>query len=328
MSFSHLVGQDDLRSALKGSLARGETGHATLFTGPAGSGKKSWGTALARALLCSRTINGEACLSCLSCRSFPEEKNPAFLLVQPKGKSLKIEQFREARPFFQLTGMRRVCLIENASSMTAPAASSLLVTLEEPSDELFFILLADRADLLFSTIHSRCRHYRLKAMKPGEITAVLRGAGHGSHERLDVIARISGGLPGRALKAAGDPDFESRLSMATELAENLAGGSKPLTEYLDIAEDLSARDDLPEVLQILAVLLRELLVRAYGSSEELRLSPGWNPAGLQRVNLSGLEEAVIIINSALKDLATINVNRRLLVLSTIVLIQRRLAVCP
>ena len=53
MAFDDLVGQPELREALSTELKAGTVSQVTLLTGPEGCGKQRWGTALARALLCS-----------------------------------------------------------------------------------------------------------------------------------------------------------------------------------------------------------------------------------------------------------------------------------
>lgn len=88
MSFKELYGQEGLRHTLTGKLIAGRVSHAVLLCGPPGSGKKSWGLALARALLCSRREGAAPCGECASCRQFQTGGPPALFHLRPQGRRL------------------------------------------------------------------------------------------------------------------------------------------------------------------------------------------------------------------------------------------------
>lgn len=98
-----------------------------------------------------------------------EAKNhPDVMIIEPeieekKGKTrekeIGIPQVREALErlkFFPYELKKKFCVIKKAQRMNIEAANALLKSLEEPSANAIFILLADNIESLLPTIASRC----------------------------------------------------------------------------------------------------------------------------------------------------------------------------
>ena len=319
MSFNRLIGQEEMRGLLFRILNEEKISHALLLTGPAGSGKKSWGRLMAMAILCPERDGVDPCLDCSSCRSFQSGNHPGFFAVKPDGRNIKIDQFRSIREGFYLQGSKKVCLIENAEMMTAEASSSLLKILEEPPSGLHFILLSEQARLLFDTIVSRCQRYNLRPLNCGELTNLLVNEHNISNEKAELLARISGGLPGLAFDLLEDDKFEERYQEAKTLAYNLATGCDSAMQLLSWANYLSEKEDLVLFLELLCLFYRDKMVQNLCSTEPV--------AWLAHVSSDGLEEAVILINSIIYEMNNTNVNRRLLLEKSLILLQRRLSQC-
>ncbi len=319
MSFNSLIGQEEMRGLLFRALNQERINHALLLTGPAGSGKKSWGHLLAMAILCPERDDAEPCLKCASCRSFQNHNHPGYYYLKPDGKNIKIEQLRSVRESFYLQGSKKVCLIENAEMMTAEASSSLLKILEEPPPELYFILLSEQARLLFDTIVSRCQRYNLRPLNLGELTNLLVNKHNISNEKAELLARISGGLPGLAFDLLEDDRFEERYQEAKTLAYNLATGCDSARQLLSWANYLSEKEDLLLFMELLCLFYRDKMVNNLCSTEPAT----W----LSHVPADGLEEAVILINTIIYEMNNTNVNRRLLLEKSLIMLQRRLSQC-
>ena len=178
-------------------------------------------------------------MSCLSCRQFQSGNHPRFINLEPQGRQLKVQQIREVRPSFYLEGGNTVCLIHQAEKMTAVACSSLLKILEEPPPGLHFILLSAEPGRLFPTILSRCQRFTLLPLSNGEITELLLERTALSREAAELIARLSGGLPGRALALAGDETFKERLAGAASRS-----GVGAAVETPELTRELAEREDL------------------------------------------------------------------------------------
>lgn len=328
MNFKDLYGQAELRRALAGALTAGTLSHAVLICGPSGSGKKSWGLALAAALLCQGREYAESCGRCRSCRLFKSGIHPAFFHIRPQGRRLGIDQIRRIRGNFYLEGGNRVCLIEEAEQMTAEACASLLKILEEPPPRLYFILLTGRPKRLPGTIVSRCQCFTLQPLKKEEILDLLKRQKGLAPEKALLLSRLSKGLPGMALKLAEDPSFEGRLAEASELAYRLAAGGWTSRELLSLAESLTGREDLAYFLELVCLFYRDGLIYLLCGSEELLVQPSEAKRWARAASPNALEEAMEMLQKLVQELGETNVNRRLALEGTLLQLKRRFASCP
>ena len=195
--------------------------------------------------------------------------------------------------------------------MTAVACSSLLKILEEPPPGLHFILLSAEPGRLFPTILSRCQRFTLLPLSNGEITELLLERTALSREAAELIARLSGGLPGRALALAGDETFKERLAGAASLVRELARSGGNPRNWLTRAGELAEREDLVPLLELLHLCLRDALILSLCRRNDLLINPG-NARLWEDLPASALlEEAVELVSATISDLLTTNVNRRL-----------------
>ncbi len=319
MSFKSLIGQNELRSLLLRALEKNRLSHAVLLSGPSGSGKKAWGRALAMSILCLEPSGGEPCMACPSCRSFINGNHTNYFSIAPDGRNIKIEQIRSIRQGFYLQGGKKVCLIDGAETMTAEASSSLLKILEDPPAGVHFVLLAEQLRLLFDTIISRCQRYTLKPLSFSEATGLLLEHKNISAEKAALLARLSGGLPGCAFRLADDGQFEERCEEAKTLAYNLATGCDSARQLLSWALYLSEKKDLVSFLELLCMQYRDGLVQSLGREG----ATAW----FSNAGSAALEDAIMLINKVIYEMNTTNVNRRLLMEKTLILLQRRLSTC-
>ncbi len=323
-----MAGQEQLRRILTGMLSKESLSHAILLAGPSGSGKKSWGKALAQAVLCLNRSYGEACMGCVSCRQFSSGNHPEYFLIEPDGRKIKIEQVRSLHTSFHLRGVNKVCLISHAEAMTAEASSSLLKILEEPPEGLYFILLAEQPRLLFDTILSRCQRYKLQPLSRDQIQDLLVKKKNLGADKAAFLARLSSGLPGHAFNLADDEDFNKRFEEAKTLVFNLVSGHDSTYHLLSQANSLAEREDLLSFLDLLCIFYRDCLVKLLCRNEELLISHV-RPTIREIVDPAAvMEEVIRLINSTIYELNATNVNRRLLLEKMLILMQRRFTQCP
>ncbi|MCL6635223.1 MAG: DNA polymerase III subunit delta' [Peptococcaceae bacterium] len=256
-----IVGHKQMVKTLLNAVSSGRVAHAYLFCGPEGVGKETTALAFARALLCSRPAEGDACGTCRECRQVESRNHPDLYFVQPSGNSIKIEQIRGIRrkcPYRPYQGGRKLFLIYQAETMTAEAANCLLKTLEEPPGDTVFILLSGRPQALPPTVLSRCQQLVFKGIPGPELIRELAGRHGLAEEVARLVAALAGGSMGRALAYASG-SFQEERDEALELAEAL-GQSGPL-EALEMAGKLSeSKERAGTVLEMLACWYRDLLV--------------------------------------------------------------------
>lgn len=222
MAFSDIIGHKEIIKALKASLADAKTGHAYLFLGPAGIGKKTLAMEFAAGLLCPVHL-GDYSDDCQSCRQFRRGTHPDFITIVPNGNSIKIEQLRDLqrnvylRP---LLGARKVFFFPEAEQLTEAAANSFLKILEEPPLGVVFLFTAVRADNILPTVQSRCQVYQLFPVLPGEIVTWLRGKGFDENEATQ-RGLASHGIPGAALESLDTAVEQQRILFADILDQDL-----------------------------------------------------------------------------------------------------------
>jgi DNA polymerase-3 subunit delta' len=80
LQFKLLLGHQKAKSLLQEAIARKKLGHAYLFRGPDGVGKKRAALTLAATLNCKNPMNHDACGRCSSCRRLLPERNWDMLI--------------------------------------------------------------------------------------------------------------------------------------------------------------------------------------------------------------------------------------------------------
>ncbi|MBN2395296.1 MAG: DNA polymerase III subunit delta', partial [Candidatus Atribacteria bacterium] len=160
-------------------------GHAYLFTGEEGIGKKLIAIAFSKAMNCTHlSKDQDPCNHCLSCQKIESGLSPDFQIISPINDSIKIDQIREIKKniFLKpLENRKKIIIIDHADLMTIEASNSLLKILEEPPEFAVFILISAFPKALLPTILSRC--YQMM-FKPLEI-----------EQQLDIITRNLPSLP-------------------------------------------------------------------------------------------------------------------------------------
>ena len=263
--WSAIVGHESNIARLKTMLAENRLPHALLFIGAAGIGKYMVAKALAKTILCETHT---ACGHCASCRAFELGSHPDFHEVTPeiRGKSTKvirIEQIRDMQSEIArlpLLSTSRVCLIDEANSLNAPAANSLLKTLEEPTGQVTFILVAASRDSLLTTIVSRTMAISFNTLPLNDMVLALMKNGLSEKDAKDLAALADGSL-GKA-KRLEESGWQTELNEALDLLQNL-----PTLSSKDIwkrGERLGnwEREALADFLMYFNMMLRDLLVLA------------------------------------------------------------------
>ena len=91
--FEHILGNEKIKNILQESIRQEHTSHSYLFIGIEGIGKQMIAKEFAKMLLCFE--KGNCNNSCKSCIEFISDNHPDFLLIEPEGNAIKIEQIRQ-----------------------------------------------------------------------------------------------------------------------------------------------------------------------------------------------------------------------------------------
>jgi DNA polymerase-3 subunit delta' len=266
MTFDQILGHDRQKEILSRALANGRVAHAYLFTGPDGIGKRLMAMALARAIVCEEQ---RGCGNCLACRKIDHQNHPDLHILDPDGKSIKIEQIRSFQKELNLKPLeapRKICMIEQADAMTVGAANALLKTLEEPRGDTLLVLLSAQPNLLLETIRSRCQPLPFSRHPNSRIQAELEKQLGIASEESHVLAALSEG----SFKKAFGKDRELYLDERRNLLKTLTGlSSGSILPTLDFAEQLASdKTILPDILEIFQAFYRDVLMTLQGRDDD------------------------------------------------------------
>src|SRR5437763_6990130 len=245
--FSRLIGNEEVKDALRHLLASGRMPGSLLFTGEAGIGKKLFALELAKALNCRNRVGVEACDECSSCKRIANSTFPPFsevkdnsermiwsehgdvAMVRPYKQIIRVKPMRELegeanfRPF---EGAARVFIVEDADYMNDSASAALLKTLEEPPPTSHLILTTTNPTALLATIRSRCQVIRFAPISADEIDSFLIEARNWPRLDAELLAHTSRGSLGRALATDIETYRARRQSMLEVLKALVMTGDR------------------------------------------------------------------------------------------------------
>ena len=150
---------------LSNALSKNRLTHAYLFSGPKGSPKEETALLFAQSLVCENPdIDGFACQKCDTCKRIENEESIDFHWIH--NTRIKKKDIVNLQDFFSSTSAekanRRIYILNQFDEATKDAQNSLLKFIEEPSDEIYAILIADEKTNVLSTIQSRCQNVTFK----------------------------------------------------------------------------------------------------------------------------------------------------------------------
>lgn len=244
--------------------------HAYLFVGPESVGKRTLASRFAQALSCEAADKpGELCGVCRACRLVPEGTFPDVEHLAPD-PSIQVDDVRALKRRLALApyeGPWRIALLENFHLASISAANAMLKTLEEPADKVVLLLTATAQEQLLSTVVSRCEVIPLRGVNTATLSLALQDRAV-EPEKADMLAVLSEGRPGRALRWESEPELFERRSEALEnLNEALISD---IRGRFELADRMVGRGKLPvqrrrvrSTLETWLSLWRDLLYQAY-----------------------------------------------------------------
>jgi len=182
-SFDDLVGQKHVVKTLKNAIINNRIAHAYLFAGPRGTGKTSTAKVFAQALNCVNGPTVSPCGECPVCRKIQSGQSIDVIEIDAASNRGidEIRDLREKVKFYPSEGQYKVYIIDEVHMLTKGAFNALLKTLEEPPDNVVFVLATTEPHKVIETILSRCQRFDFSLLTTGEI-----------RERLEFICQQEG----------------------------------------------------------------------------------------------------------------------------------------
>jgi len=161
VDFNDVCGQDHITSILKYEVANGKTTHAYLFCGSRGTGKTTCAKILSKAVNCEHPVNGNPCNKCNSCISI-DSGIATDVYEMDAASNNGIDNIRDIRDevLYSPSELKnRVYIIDEVHMLSPSAFNALLKTLEEPPENVVFILATTETQKIPATILSRCQRF-------------------------------------------------------------------------------------------------------------------------------------------------------------------------
>ena len=298
-TFEEVTGQEVITQTLRNALEFDRLHHAYLFSGARGVGKTTTARILAKALNCHKTDskpNLTPCLltdgnACASCIEISESRSMDVLEIDAasntgiddvRGSIIDNIGFNPARDRY------KVFIIDEVHQLSKAAFNALLKTLEEPPDNVVFIMATTELHKVPETILSRCQEFefrtiplqkifdRLKLIAVAEKIDIsddalreLARSGEGSmrdaQSNFDQVIsfssnKISAGDVTNALGFAGVEILTKTINAISERQPKLA---------LSVVDDIISRGhDMRNFCRDLLGLFRDLLVFKVASEDK------------------------------------------------------------
>lgn len=230
-TFDEMVGQEVVAKTLKQAVASKKISHAYLFSGPRGTGKTSAAKIFAKAMNCSHQADGEPCNNCDICHDITNGSLEDVIEIDAASNNGvdEIREIRDKSTYAPSRATYKVYIIDEVHMLSTGAFNALLKTLEEPTENVVFILATTELHKIPATILSRVQRFEFKAIKTKAIKEhladILKKEGLSfDEEALSLIARRAEGgmrdalsILDQALSLTNDND------VSLEIAEEITG---------------------------------------------------------------------------------------------------------
>ncbi len=175
-TFEEVVEQESVVTILKNAVTQNRVAHAYLFSGTRGTGKTTLAKIFARAVNCLHPVDGNPCNECEICRGI---LNGTILDVSEidAASNNGVDNIRaiiEDSVYASSVARYRVYIIDEVHMLSSGAFNALLKTLEEPPENVIFILATTEPQKLLPTILSRCQRFEFKRISREGIAGRLR----------------------------------------------------------------------------------------------------------------------------------------------------------
>ncbi len=174
-TFHDLIGQENIVHALSNAIELNRIAHAYLLCGPRGTGKTSSARILAKSLNCKEGPTLTPCGKCPACLDVMNSI-PVDVIEIDAASNRSVEDTQailEKIQYVPVNGRYKIYVIDEVHMLSNHAFNALLKTLEEPPENVIFILATTEPHKVLDTIISRCQRFDYRRITTDDIVKRL-----------------------------------------------------------------------------------------------------------------------------------------------------------
>ncbi|NBP57007.1 DNA polymerase III subunit gamma/tau [bacterium] len=254
-NFQQVIGQEIVKNTLQNAILNNRTVHSYLFSGPRGTGKTTMARIFAKAINClNRAQNSaEPCNKCANCKAINE--NSFIDLIEIDAASNRgIDEIRNLKEAIRFAPSQKnghkIYIIDEAHMLTKDACNALLKTLEEPPQNIIFILATTDAHKMLPTILSRVQKFDFKPLAYSELKQKILFITE--QEQIKIDEQVVNQIILQAMGGARDAE--------SILGKLISSGNKDIT--LEFASNILGYNSYFEAYTLLELLANNNLYEA------------------------------------------------------------------
>src|SRR5688500_17763486 len=225
-TFDEVTGQEHITRTLRNALAHDRLHHAYLFSGARGVGKTTTARLLAKALNCHKTDKpnvtpcaGDDPTACASCIEIAESRSMDVLEIDAASHT-GIDDVRETiLENININPVRdryKAFIIDEVHQLSKPAFNALLKTLEEPPDNVVFVMATTELHKVPETIRSRCQEFDFRIISVQKILDRLKLIAKAENISIDEPALREIARSGMGSMRDAQSNFDQVISFSGE----------------------------------------------------------------------------------------------------------------
>ena len=340
MLFREITGLTDVKQSLIRAVMSNHVAHAQFFQGSEGSANLALALAYATFINCENKQPDDACGRCPNCTKMNKLAHPDVNYIFPTagGKTVLSENFmtqwrafvketpygnlsdwleriaikqgnipaEESRQLIQKLSLKsyeggyKIVLIWQAEMLNIAAGNALLKILEEPPEQTLFLLVANSAEKLLTTIISRTQRISVRNFSDNEIISYLIDNQSITAERAKQVAYLSDGNLNHALELVNKTDDNQHAWFGTWMRMCYALN---ILKLVPMADDFDTKGKEYQKSMLLYGLniFREIFLYRHGGQDLIRLE-GEELVFVQKfsnvLNINNLEQITTLLGES------------------------------